>query len=222
MSDFGGRRFQRRSFCVQEDSSNSACNTLFVLDSHSKAIDMVILIKSILSIVVNNNIKCFNNRWISGEYGRGGRFPEECQETRLPKLAGEREYRFLVVCESSSDITNLRDVQSRDIRVLLAGQSSLNTLNVIERVLFTYPSIEHYSFCPGRRVQIIDTSICCLNMQQESFGKLLLFQYSRKRYLWATTESLKRKLSRTPSTILKTGTVFTLEQWPANIYLQRL
>ena len=46
------------------------------------------------------------------------------------------------MCESSSDITNLRDVQSRDIRVLLAGQSSLNTLNVIERVLFTYPSIE--------------------------------------------------------------------------------
>ena len=175
----------------------------------------LILIKSILSIVVNNNIKCFNYRWIGGEYGRGGRFPEGCQETRLPKLAGEREYRFLVVCESSSDITNLRDVQSRDIRVLLAGQSSLNTLNVIERVLFTYPSIEHYSFCPGRRVQIIDTSICCLNMQQESFGKLLLFQYSRKRYLWATTEGLK-------STILKTGTAFTLEQWPANIFLPKL
>ena len=106
MSKFGGRRFQRRSFCVQEDSSHSSCNTLFVLDSHSKAIDMdqvdkklggiifhgagpakaftrrggherrsylstdrwlyntwknkLILIKSILSIVVNNNIKCFN------------------------------------------------------------------------------------------------------------------------------------------------------------------
>ena len=40
MSEFGGRRFQRRSFCVQEDSSHSSCNTLFVLDSHSKAIDM--------------------------------------------------------------------------------------------------------------------------------------------------------------------------------------
>ena len=165
-----------------------------------------------MSIIVNKNIKCFNYRWIGGEYGRGGRFPEGCQETRLPKLAGEREYRFLNVCESSSDITNLRNVQSKDIRVLLARQSSLNTLNVIERVLFTYPSIEHYSFCPGRRVQIIDTSICCLNMQQESFGKLLLFQYSRKRYLWATTEGLK-------STILKTGTAFTLEQWPANISL---
>ena len=108
----------------------------------------LILIKSILSIVVNNNIKCFNYRWIGGEYGRGGRFPEGCQETRLPKLAGEREYRFLVVCESSSDITNLRDVQSRDIRVLLAGQSSLNTLNVIERVLFTYPSIERLIILP--------------------------------------------------------------------------
>ena len=174
MSEFGGRRFQRRSFCVQEDSSHSSCNTLFVLDSHSKAIDMdqvekklggiifhgagpakaftpevdtrevlpqhrqvvvqhlwknkLILIKSILSIVVNNNIKCFNYRWIGGEYGRGGRFPEGCQETRLPKLAGERAYRFLVVCESSSYITNLRDVQSGDIRVLLARQSSLNTL----------------------------------------------------------------------------------------------
>ena len=101
-----------------------------------------------MSIIVNKNIKCFNYRWIGGEYGRGGRFPEGCQETRLPKLAGEREYRFLVVCESSSDITNLRDVQSRDIRVLLAGQSSLNTLNVIERVLFTYPSIERVIILP--------------------------------------------------------------------------
>ena len=40
MSEFGGRRFERRSFCVQEDSRHSACNTLFVLDSHAKAIDM--------------------------------------------------------------------------------------------------------------------------------------------------------------------------------------
>lgn len=63
-------------------------------------------------------------------------------------LAAERPYTYIVIGECTSDITNLRGIQDRGVRVYLAGQSSLNTLKVMEDVLSFNPSIKRGIILP--------------------------------------------------------------------------
>ena len=85
----------------------------------------------------------FSIRWVGGpDYPQGGRFPEGSQNLRLKALAAERKYRFVVVSECCSDITNLRAIETRELRVYMAGQSSLNTLKALEDLLHHHPSID--------------------------------------------------------------------------------
>ena len=91
---------------------------------------------------------CFD-RWIGGgEHGQGGKFLDGSQNRRVGALAAERAYKFIVIGECTSDITNLREIQDRNVRVYLAGQSSLNTLKVLEDVLALNPSIKRAIILP--------------------------------------------------------------------------
>ena len=81
-------------------------------------------------------------------HGEGGKYPNGSQNRRLPQLASLRDYRFMVVSECTSDITNLRDIYDRDVRVFMAGQSSLNTLHTLEYVLQRHPNIESAIILP--------------------------------------------------------------------------
>ena len=72
---------------------------------------------------------CSTPEWL------GARYPQNSLQKMVPELLGERKYTNLILIAPTNDITNLREVQTRQERERLATLSAKNTIKVAEEAL---------------------------------------------------------------------------------------
>ena len=65
----------------------------------------------------------------------GARYPNNSLQQMVPELLGERKYSSMIMLAPTNDITNLKEVQSKQERERLAVESAKNTLTIAEKAL---------------------------------------------------------------------------------------
>ena len=118
---------------------NKAPATLLVGDSHTSSIDL-----REVEQCLGRRARLFmpgaarpreDRAYCSTPDWTGARYPENSLQQMVPELLGERSYTNLIMLAPTNDISNLRDMGSRQEQERLAVQSARNTVNIAEKAL---------------------------------------------------------------------------------------